>query len=71
MHAGRTMLQLLATAQDRTRGRSFGADVADAARLEEVDPGYMSGEDTIAVLFQYDDGSQAYELGMAERLINL
>lgn len=54
---------------DRTRGRFFGPDVVGAARIEEVDADYMSDEDTVAVLFEYDGGRQGFEVGMAERLM--
>ena len=54
---------------DRTRGRFFGPEVVDAAMMEPVDADYMSDEDTIAVYIKYDDGSDAVEIGLAERLM--
>lgn len=54
---------------DRTRGRFFTPDVIDAARMEEVDSGYTSDEDTIAVYCEYDNGSHGVEVALAERLL--
>ncbi len=68
--AGRATV--LALSSDRTRGRFFGPDVVDAARIEEVDADCMSDEDTVAVLlvlFDYDSGKQGYEVGIAECLM--